>query len=110
MIGRGAWLRLWYVWAPATLIVVANVVWLAGMRGAVLGRGPLLAGQALHGPPRPIGQVAGAHQFLGPRGRVGLAGHPGGLQRACFQHASAQGVDHSRPADPGTGRRRIPTP
>ncbi|MGD1147099.1 MAG: type 4a pilus biogenesis protein PilO [Thermoanaerobaculaceae bacterium] len=45
MIGRGAWLRLWYVWAPATLIVVANVVWLAGMRGAVLGRGSLLAGQ-----------------------------------------------------------------
>jgi Tfp pilus assembly protein PilO len=45
MIGRGAWLRLWYVWAPATLIVVANVVWLAGMRGAVLGRGSLLAQQ-----------------------------------------------------------------
>jgi Tfp pilus assembly protein PilO len=45
MIGRGAWLRLWYAWAPATLVVVANVVWLAGMRGAVLGRGPLLAGQ-----------------------------------------------------------------
>ena len=42
MIGRGAWLRLWYAWVPAALVVAADVVWLAAMRGAVLGRGPLV--------------------------------------------------------------------
>jgi len=45
MIGRGAWLRLWYLWAPAALLVVANTIWLAGVRTAVLGRGSLLAQQ-----------------------------------------------------------------
>ncbi len=45
MMGRGAWLRFWYVWLPAALVVGANVVWLAGLRGTVLGRGSLLAQQ-----------------------------------------------------------------
>jgi Tfp pilus assembly protein PilO len=37
------WLRRWYLWAPAGVLVLANVVWLAGVRGALLGRGPALA-------------------------------------------------------------------
>jgi Tfp pilus assembly protein PilO len=43
--GRSAWLKLWYVWVPPALLVLVNVVWLAGLRGTVLGRGLLLAGQ-----------------------------------------------------------------
>ena len=38
-----AWARLWYVWAPAAALVAVNVVWLAGVRGAFLGRGSALA-------------------------------------------------------------------
>jgi Tfp pilus assembly protein PilO len=45
MNGRGAWLRLWYVWVPPAALVALNVVWLAGVRGAVLGRGSALAQQ-----------------------------------------------------------------
>jgi Tfp pilus assembly protein PilO len=43
--GRSAWLKLWYVWVPPALLLLVNVVWLAGLRGTVLGRGLLLAGQ-----------------------------------------------------------------
>jgi Tfp pilus assembly protein PilO len=43
--GRNAWLKLWYVWVPPALLVLFNVIWLAGLRGTVLGRGLLLAGQ-----------------------------------------------------------------
>jgi Tfp pilus assembly protein PilO len=43
--GRNAWLKLWYVWVPPALVVLFNVIWLAGLRGTVLGRGLLLAGQ-----------------------------------------------------------------
>lgn len=45
MNGKGAWLKLWYLWAPPAIVVLLNVVWLAGLRGALLGRGSLLAGQ-----------------------------------------------------------------
>lgn len=45
MNGRGAWLKLWYLWAPAGALIVLNVVWLTGLRGTVLGRGSLLAKQ-----------------------------------------------------------------
>lgn len=45
MIGRGAWLRLWYVWLPAAVVVAVNLFWLAGMRRTVIGRGSLLAQQ-----------------------------------------------------------------
>ena len=43
--GRGAWLRLWYLWVPAGVLVLLNVIWLTGLRGALLGRGSLLAKQ-----------------------------------------------------------------
>lgn len=45
MNGRGAWLKLWYLWLPAGVLVVLNVVWLTGLRGTLLGRGSLLAKQ-----------------------------------------------------------------
>ncbi len=45
MSGRAAWAKLWYLWVPPAIVVVLNVVWLAGLRGALLGRGSLLAGQ-----------------------------------------------------------------
>jgi len=45
VIGRGAWLRLWYVWLPAAVVVAVNLFWLAGMRRTVIGRGSLLAQQ-----------------------------------------------------------------
>jgi Tfp pilus assembly protein PilO len=45
MNGRSAWLKLWYLWVPPSILVLLNVLWLAGLRGALLGRGPLLAGQ-----------------------------------------------------------------
>ena len=41
----GAWWRLWYVWLIPGLLVGLNLVWLAGVRGAVLGRGSLLTRQ-----------------------------------------------------------------
>ncbi len=44
-MGHGAWLRFWYVWVPAAALVAANVLWLAGMRRAVIGRGSLIAQQ-----------------------------------------------------------------
>jgi len=45
-MSRGkTWLRLWYLWAIPGLLVLANVVWLAGLRGALLGRGSVLAKQ-----------------------------------------------------------------
>ena len=45
MNGRGAWLRLWYLWVPAGVLVLLNVIWLTGLRGTLLGRGSLLARQ-----------------------------------------------------------------
>ena len=42
MNGRTVWLRFWYLWAPPAALLVLNVVWLAGIRGTVLGRGSLL--------------------------------------------------------------------
>ncbi len=45
MNGRSPWLKLWYLWVPPAVVILLNVLWLAGMRGAVLGRGSLLAGQ-----------------------------------------------------------------
>jgi Tfp pilus assembly protein PilO len=45
MNGRSPWLKLWHLWVPPAVVVLLNVLWLAGMRGAVLGRGSLLAGQ-----------------------------------------------------------------
>ncbi len=32
MNGRGAWLRLWYLWAPAGVLVLLNLIWLTGLR------------------------------------------------------------------------------
>jgi len=45
MSSRAAWLRLWFVWAVPALIVIANALWLFGLRSAVLGRGSLLVRQ-----------------------------------------------------------------
>ena len=45
MNGRNPWLRLWYLWAVPGLLVVAALVWLIGLRAALLGRGPLLSRQ-----------------------------------------------------------------
>ncbi len=46
MNGLGAWPRLWYVWLPGGVLVLLNVIWLAGLRGSVVGRGSLLSKQA----------------------------------------------------------------
>jgi hypothetical protein len=43
--GRGVWLRLWYLWVPAGILMLLNVIWQAGLRGSVVGRGSLLAKQ-----------------------------------------------------------------
>ncbi len=45
MRGGSAWARLWFVWVVPALLVIANVVWLAGLRGAVIGQGTWLARQ-----------------------------------------------------------------
>jgi Tfp pilus assembly protein PilO len=45
MNGRAAWVKLWYLWLPAGIVVIVNVVWLTGLRGALLGRGSVLARQ-----------------------------------------------------------------
>ena len=39
------WFRRWWWWAVPGFVVLLNVVWLAGLRGAVLGRGSLLSRQ-----------------------------------------------------------------
>jgi Tfp pilus assembly protein PilO len=61
--GRGAWLKLWYLWAPAGTLVVLNVVWLAGLRGTVLGRGSLLAKQVSEAEAAVKGLEAQLHQL-----------------------------------------------
>ncbi len=43
MSTRNAWIRLWYLWTPPLVVVVLNVVWLAGLRGALVGRDSQLA-------------------------------------------------------------------
>jgi hypothetical protein len=43
---RSAWWQRWYLWVVPLFVVVLNGVWLLGLRGAVLGRGSLLATQA----------------------------------------------------------------
>ena len=45
MNARSAWLRLWLVWLLPALLLAVNAFWLLGLRGAVLGRGSLLAKQ-----------------------------------------------------------------
>lgn len=45
MKSSSAWARLWFVWAIPAVLVIANVVWLAGLRGAVIGQGTWLARQ-----------------------------------------------------------------
>ena len=45
MNGRGVWFRLWYLWLPTGALVLVNLVWLAGLRGTLLGRGSLLTRQ-----------------------------------------------------------------
>jgi Tfp pilus assembly protein PilO len=45
MNGRTAWFKLWYLWLPAGILVIVNVVWLTGLRGTLLGRGSVLANQ-----------------------------------------------------------------
>ncbi len=45
MKNRNAWLQFWPAWAIPAVLVVANAVWLGGVRGAVLGRGSLLSRQ-----------------------------------------------------------------
>jgi Tfp pilus assembly protein PilO len=61
--GRGAWLKLWYLWAPAGALVVLNVVWLTGLRGTVLGRGSLLAKQVSEAEAAVKGLEAQLHQL-----------------------------------------------
>jgi Tfp pilus assembly protein PilO len=45
MNGWTVWLRRWFVWAIPGTLVLLNVLWLAGVRSAVLGRGSLLTRQ-----------------------------------------------------------------
>jgi len=76
--GRGAWLRLWYVWGPAALVVLVNVVWLAGLRGTVLGRGSLLA-QQVEDAKRAVAKLQLQADQL-ERSRKGLAALEGNLE------------------------------
>lgn len=45
MRGGSAWSRMWFVWVIPAALVVANVVWLADLRGAIIGQGTWLARQ-----------------------------------------------------------------
>jgi hypothetical protein len=45
MKGRRPWLSLWPVWALPGLLLLLNVVWVAGVRGTLYGKGPALAGR-----------------------------------------------------------------
>lgn len=45
MNARSPWLHLWAVWTVPGVLVIANALWLGGLRGAVLGRGSILARQ-----------------------------------------------------------------
>jgi Tfp pilus assembly protein PilO len=40
--GGSVWLRWWWAWALPALLLTVNIVWLGGLRGAVLGRGSLM--------------------------------------------------------------------
>lgn len=37
-----AWAKLWWMWVPVAVLVVANVVWMAGLRSSLIGRGSLI--------------------------------------------------------------------
>lgn len=43
MKSRAAWWKLWWVWLVPALLVAANVVWLLGVRGVLVGRGTALS-------------------------------------------------------------------
>ncbi len=45
MKARNPWFALWPVWAVPAVLVVANGLWLGGVRGALVGRSSLLARQ-----------------------------------------------------------------
>jgi len=45
MNARSPWLRFWVAWAVPGLVTVLNIVWLAGMRSTLLGRGSYLTRQ-----------------------------------------------------------------
>jgi hypothetical protein len=45
MRGRRPWLSLWPVWAIPGVVLLVNVVWVAGVRGTLLSQGPALAGR-----------------------------------------------------------------
>jgi Tfp pilus assembly protein PilO len=43
MRSRNVWLRLWPAWVVPAAILLLNMVWMFGVRGALLGQGPVLA-------------------------------------------------------------------
>ncbi len=43
MNGRGAWFRLWWVWAVPAVLVLGNAVWLFGFHGAAVGGASFMA-------------------------------------------------------------------
>lgn len=42
MKGGSVWVRWWWAWAIPAVILTANVVWLVGLRGGIVGRGTLI--------------------------------------------------------------------
>jgi len=43
MTARNAWIRLWYLWAVPLAVVAVNLVWLAWMRGTLVGQDSAVA-------------------------------------------------------------------
>jgi Tfp pilus assembly protein PilO len=41
-MGRSVWLRWWWAWAAPAALLAVNVVWVAGVRSEVVGRGSLI--------------------------------------------------------------------
>lgn len=42
MKGASVWTRWWWAWTIPALVLIANLVWLIGLRGGVVGRGTLI--------------------------------------------------------------------
>lgn len=43
MSARNVWLRLWVVWVVPVILLVANAVWVFGLRSVLWGQGPALS-------------------------------------------------------------------
>jgi Tfp pilus assembly protein PilO len=63
MSSRNVWLRLWPVWAVPAALLLLDLSWMFGMRGALVGQGPVLA-RRVHEAELEVGRLEGQRREL----------------------------------------------